>query len=239
MKDFKYLVVQDYILKQIQNKQLKPGMKIMSERKLSEQLNINRMTVKNAINKLVDSNILYRVHGKGTYVTESQNHNGRLVISEKTPISLKMKNIILGKITYNDVMSFKVLYDNNYFSNIFGYDKDFYELVRVRYSDEVPYSIEFCYFPFRKFIDAIRYDFSKISLYDYMDYKRNLPIKFKTRMAVVKEPSIAIALNLNKDASLFKVEFYGKSEAEELVEFTKSYILLHKVEFNYHISKNK
>lgn len=95
MKDYNYIKVQEYILSEISDKKLKPGMKIKSERELSKLLNINRMSVKNGINKLVESKILYRIHGKGTYVTKSLNHNGRMIIADNTPMSLRMKNRLL------------------------------------------------------------------------------------------------------------------------------------------------
>lgn len=46
MKDYNYIKVQEYILSEISDKKLKPGMKIKSERELSKLLNINRMSVK-------------------------------------------------------------------------------------------------------------------------------------------------------------------------------------------------
>lgn len=239
MKDYNYIKVQEYILSEISDKKLKPGMKIQSERELSKLLNINRMSVKNAINKLVESKILYRIHGKGTFVTESLNHNGRMIIADKTPISLKMKNIILGKITYNDVLSFKLLYGCDKISKLFKHDKDFYELVRIRYSGDIAYSVEYCYIPFSKFKDAIRYDFSTSSLYDYMEYKKKLPVKFETHMSVVKNEEINSVLNISKGSKVFNIEFFGSTQNFELVEYTQSYILLTEVEFNYHIKRNE
>ncbi len=239
MKDYNYIKVQEYILSEISEKKLKPGMKIPSERELSKLLNINRMSVKNGINKLVESKILYRFHGKGTFVTESLNHNGKMIIADNTPISLKMKNIILGKITYNNVLSFKLLYDCDSISDIFKYDKDFYELIRIRYSGDLAYSVEYCYIPFCKFKDAIRYDFSTTSLYDYMKYKKKLPVKFETHMSVVKNEDINSLLSIKKGSSLFNVEFFGSTENNELVEYTQSFILLSEVEFNYHIERNE
>lgn len=53
-EEFLYKKVQDYLIDKISSLEFKPGSKIPSERQIAEELNISRMTVKNAISKLVD-----------------------------------------------------------------------------------------------------------------------------------------------------------------------------------------
>ena len=48
--------------------QLKPGEKIMSERELSEALNVSRTSVRDAINRLVVLELLKHRQGQGTFV---------------------------------------------------------------------------------------------------------------------------------------------------------------------------
>lgn len=50
-------------------KELKPGDMIPSEREYAEKFQISRMTVRQAINNLVNEGYLERVRGKGTFVT--------------------------------------------------------------------------------------------------------------------------------------------------------------------------
>lgn len=235
MRNFLYLKVQEYIINQIETGQLKPGMKIYSERKLSEKLNISRMSVKNGIDKLVDSKILFKIHGKGTFVSESMNHNGRIIFSKTSPISVKLNNIILGKVTKNIVVSFKLRYNYEKCKKKFKGESDFYELIRIRFSGDLPYCLEKCYFPFSKFKDAIRYDFSKLSLYDYMSHKRKLPINFIQNIEVISDSEINRLIGIDKKEKVFKIEFNGFTEQKEYVEYTESYILLDEVEFNYKI----
>lgn len=61
-----YVEVQDYLLDLINGPDYGPGDRIPSERTLAETLGINRMTVRKAIDKLVDRNVLERNGTSGT-----------------------------------------------------------------------------------------------------------------------------------------------------------------------------
>ena len=60
------------ILEQLIDTELHPGDAIPSERTLVTRLGVSRVTVRQAIADLVESRVLERVHGKGTYVTGPQ-----------------------------------------------------------------------------------------------------------------------------------------------------------------------
>ncbi len=67
---FVYMQIMDSLIDQIENGQLKPGEKLPSERDLSLQLGVSRMTVRRAINDLVTNGLVYRRQGSGTFVAE-------------------------------------------------------------------------------------------------------------------------------------------------------------------------
>jgi GntR family transcriptional regulator len=60
--------LQDRIREQIAKGELKPGDRIASEVVLARACGISRMTVRRAIDELVDEGVLYRQQSKGTYV---------------------------------------------------------------------------------------------------------------------------------------------------------------------------
>ena len=68
-----YIQLQDIIIKKIEEKQYLPGEAIPSERKMAETYGVNRMTVKRAVNKLVEQEYLYRKQGAGTFVAKRDN----------------------------------------------------------------------------------------------------------------------------------------------------------------------
>ena len=63
-----YVAVQDYLLDLINGPDYGPGDRIPSERALADTLSINRMTVRKAIDRLVDRNVLERNGTSGTRV---------------------------------------------------------------------------------------------------------------------------------------------------------------------------
>ena len=70
MKKKLYETVIDFIHEQIANGSLTIGDLIPSESQLSKKLNVSIGTVRKAIDKLENTKLLYRHHGKGTYVSD-------------------------------------------------------------------------------------------------------------------------------------------------------------------------
>ena len=65
-----YYQLQELIREKIADGVWGPGDLIPSERELSEQYNISRMTVRQALNELTNEGIVRREQGRGTFVTE-------------------------------------------------------------------------------------------------------------------------------------------------------------------------
>lgn len=237
MKEYLYKQVQNHIIKKINTLEYKPGTKIPSERKIAENLGVSRMTVKNAISKLVEDKMLYRIHGSGTFVANIKNSRGKMVVSTFTPDSFNLNMSILGKYTNNKVLSFKLIYYNEEVNKIFALKDGVYELCRIRYVESRPVSLEYTYFPFKKFIDAIRYDFTESSLYEYMEYKGGRPVKFDKTTEVVIDEKVNTILNNEINKPVFMTIYTGKTNDDLLVEYTISYVNIEDIEFKY--IKNK
>lgn len=60
------------ILRRTAREDLRPDQPVPSERELVERHRVSRQTVREAIGHLVHEGVLYRVHGKGTYVAAGQ-----------------------------------------------------------------------------------------------------------------------------------------------------------------------
>jgi DNA-binding GntR family transcriptional regulator len=60
----------DLIRSDIDSAALKPGMRLPPERELCQRLSISRVTLRKALNQLVEDGILYSEHGRGWYVAE-------------------------------------------------------------------------------------------------------------------------------------------------------------------------
>jgi GntR family transcriptional regulator len=65
----KHAVVRAHLL-DLMRDDLKPGQRLPTERQLSDELGVSRLTVRRAIEQLVAGGEVYRIQGSGTYVAE-------------------------------------------------------------------------------------------------------------------------------------------------------------------------
>lgn len=63
-----YYQVANYLREQINSRHLQPGTLLPSEQTLIQELGVSRITVRQALDALEREGLVYRVHGKGTYV---------------------------------------------------------------------------------------------------------------------------------------------------------------------------
>ena len=64
--------MEDLVRKNLASGSWPPGYMIPSENELSREFGISRMTVRSVITKLVQEGLLFRIPGKGTYVSEQK-----------------------------------------------------------------------------------------------------------------------------------------------------------------------
>ncbi|WP_058304700.1 GntR family transcriptional regulator [Gorillibacterium timonense] len=65
-----YMQIQDYFKDQIKNGQLQTGDKIPAEKELMERFDVSRITVANALVQLAKDGWIYRIPGRGSFVSE-------------------------------------------------------------------------------------------------------------------------------------------------------------------------
>ena len=85
----KYYQLANILREQIENGTWKANETIQSERQLELQYNLSRPTIRQAIDLLISQGYLYRIHGKGTFVSPPKLQKGVL---ELTSFSEDMRN---------------------------------------------------------------------------------------------------------------------------------------------------
>ncbi|MFD0717588.1 GntR family transcriptional regulator [Paenibacillus sp. GCM10027626] len=86
-----YTQIREYIYDQISRGNWQASDRLPSEKELSEQFNVSRITVKNALAELTKQGLIYRIQGKGSFVADGSKGEPSLY---KSQVSLQSNNCI-------------------------------------------------------------------------------------------------------------------------------------------------
>lgn len=139
-----YLQLREIIRSRIEDGEYLPGTAIPSENTLADTFGINRLTVRNAVDALVNEGILQRVQGKGVFVVGNKyeavlEEHGGFVSS----ISDRNKRITVKE------LSKVIRRAGDLYSNYFNIDPDddLFYLRHLRMLDGTPLTLEEIYIP--------------------------------------------------------------------------------------------
>lgn len=134
-----YLQIKETVLQQIEKKELVAGDKLLSEAQFQKSFNVSRITVRKAIDELVEEGYLTRLQGKGTFV---KNQNPEMQKS----LSLTEVCLEQGKNLSSEVLSVKKVAIPAEFESLFSSEKCI-RIERLRKIDGVAIMLEKNYLP--------------------------------------------------------------------------------------------
>jgi len=218
-----YHQVKEYIKSQIQTGTYKINEAIPSERELSEQFEINRLTVRQAINELVNEGLLFRRRGIGTFVSSPK-------IEQPLTRLTNFSNDMLsrGIVPGAKVVSMKVIPAGEYLASRLqiGSRDEVLELVRVRTADGEPMALERSYLVYGQTKELYGMNMEDKSLYQTIEnvcglrFARALqPIEIATI-----PPDDAKFLGIDARDPVMKIERTTFAEnMDRPLEFVRSY----------------
>ena len=182
-----YFQLEEGVKETIEKGELKPGDLIPSEREFSEQFEISRMTVRQAINNLVNNGYLVRKQGRGTFVAQQkieQKLKGLTSFSE----DMRSRGMVPSTklLEFRQVAASKPVADKLMLAE----GSMVYEMKRVRLADDTPMALETSYLPV-ELVAGLDASIAQGSLYDYIENTLKLTIGHATQ---VLEASIAKGL---------------------------------------------
>ena len=165
-----YIQLKEMILQRIADGEYLPGEKIPSEREMAAIYKINRNTVKNAINALVEEGILYKVKNTGVYVTKSDNQRMYYFKNSSNEISSTSLGAILklsGHTVESDVLEKGIVSGRKYIEYKLDLEpgESAYALHRLRKIEGNILALEFSYLPYKYFPGIDEHNFKNASLY--------------------------------------------------------------------------
>lgn len=160
-----YFQLEEQIKKQIEEGQFQPHATLPSEREYAEKYEISRMTVRQAINNLVQAGYLYRQKGKGTFVAEKkfeQQLNGLTSFTE----DMKARGLTPG----NKLVSFEIIPASRKTADKLqiSLHAPVYEIKRIRLADQMPMALETVYIS-ANLVKGLTEQIIVQSLYQYVE----------------------------------------------------------------------
>lgn len=204
--DVKYKIIYDSIKDKILNKEYPTNSKIPDEITLCKEYNCSRMTMKKALDLLVQEGLLYRKRGQGSFVMSNNNAKGLIIIQERELQGLTKSSP--GHVT-SKVLEFKLEFANEEIANKLNINVDdpIYNIFRLRLVNNKPYVLERTYMP-TSLIPGITLDVLSHSVYDYIENTLNLRIASanKTTKADVSNEVDHKYLNLKDIEPVLEIE---------------------------------
>ncbi|MFP3511900.1 GntR family transcriptional regulator [Peribacillus sp. SIMBA_075] len=172
-----YFQIEEQIKRQIENGEFQAHDALPSEREYAEQFGISRMTVRQAINNLVNDGYLYRQKGRGTFVADKkleQQLNGLTSFTE----DMKAR----GLNPSSKLLSFEIIPANKKIASELhiSLHAPVYEIKRIRLADDVPMALETVYMS-ANLIKGLTEEIINLSLYQYVENYIKLKIDYASQ----------------------------------------------------------
>lgn len=230
-----YYQLEEQIKKSIISEELQPGDVLPSERELSENYQISRMTVRQAITNLVNKGYLYREKGKGTFVSSQkfeQNLQGLTSFTE----DMKARNLVPG----SKLLHFEVSPAIEEIKEWLSLEEEelIYKIKRLRLANDEPIAVETSYLPV-KLIPGLTPDILGNSLYKYIEDDLQLSIGHAAQTveaAIVRDEDIK-HLNVNKNVPVLLIQRETYLEDGTPLEIVKSSYRADRYKFKINIER--
>lgn len=230
-----YYQLKNFIKQQIESGIWKPGDLIPSERELSEEFEISRMTVRQALSELVNEGLLFRKRGMGTFVAKQKVDQNLSKLTNFTSDMLSRGMKPGAKVLFVDTIpATKKLAEK---LNLLEGDK-VVELFRLRLADGEPMALERSFLPYAKVFPILGEELENRSLYELLRKKCNLNLVRAKQTIEISycDPRNAALLEIASDTPLLLIERVTFTEDGQPVEYVRSYYRADRYKFSIELS---
>lgn len=216
-----YLQLREVVRTKIEDGDYPPGTAIPPENELAKTYGVNRLTVRNAIDALVEEGLLRRVQGKGAFVV------GDLIERDLDSLQGFRQTIRERHVEpATRVLSKSVRQAGAKYAKIFNIspDEQIFYIKRLNTADGEPIAIEHTYIPCRKVPKLNGIDLDVFSLYEVYGFYGVSPVRAWQTLDLVRlEARDARMLGIEPGHTVMLFTCTSYDAADEVVEFTRSY----------------
>ena len=222
----------------IEVNELKPHDRLPSERELSEIFNLNRSTLRGAIQKLIEEGKIYKEAGVGNYVAEPKMVRNLNMMDSLTKFVESHQKTIKSKVLSANIIECNKQITKNLKIPL---GTEVFQLTRLRYVDNVPVSIETSFLNYEKFPGIEAKDFEIQSLYHVMENEYGAEIiKGKEKLGLTFATSDeAQRLEIEIEEPIFFISGVTTDNEDNPVEYFRSVVRPDKIKFSSVLKKEQ
>ena len=214
-----YVQIEEELAERIRTGMLRPGDRIPPERELAEQMQVSRMTVRQALGRLADRGLLVRERGRGTFVSEP-----KLIQSLSRLNGFYDQMISQGILPSSRLLSGQEVLASAAVAQVLDLriGEPLYKVVRLRLGGGVPLALETSFFPARLVPGLLDYDLERHSIYRLMERYDARPVRATQSLEPVPaRDQEAEALEVLPGSPLMLVERIAWDTQDRPVEYAK------------------
>lgn len=214
--------------------EMEENQQIISEREICDTYGVSRTTVRQALNQLEKEGYIYKVRGKGTFVSPKRLKQDLVSFYSFTE---EMKK--LGKKAKSEVIGFEIVDAKEKVGKIYGVNEDeiMYKITRIRKADDIPMMYEVTYLPYELFKGLNKEQLENRPMYDVLinEFKINITSAEEYFEPILTKKLESIYLEIPQGAPSLKIErlTYG---GEKLMEYTIGIARGDKFKYRVHLN---
>ncbi|UCD99205.1 MAG: GntR family transcriptional regulator [Chloroflexota bacterium] len=169
-----YVQIANRLISQIETGDLSPGEQLPAEREFSENIGVNRMTLRRALQVLESQGLIVRKHGVGTFIAEPKIDRQVEVIYRFTSV-MQNRGLTPGA----KIISLERIPAGRFLARNLAIDPgdEVFDILRLRSINEEPVMLENYKISVARFPQLDHYDLENHSIYEIMENEYAVPIQ--------------------------------------------------------------
>lgn len=214
-----YVQLMDILINKIEN-YMEENDQLDSEREICEKYSVSRTTVRQALDELEKEKYIYKVQGKGNFVSSRRMEQELLKVYSFTDETKK-----LGKKPSSKLLNFEIAEPNDKVLRKLkiGENELVYKISRIRLADDVPMIYEVTYLPYERFLGMTKEMLMESPMYEL--FKKNFHTNITSAEEAIEGILInkleSIYLDISEGQAGLKVERITYSN-KKVIEYTVS-----------------
>lgn len=216
-----YYQLKEWLISQIEDGVLQPGNQIPTEFALMEQYALSRGTVRQAINELVNEGRLYRIHGRGTFVSSPRVEHRMAQVLTSFAEDMRDQEIPFS----SRCLSRKILRTDEWLASRLhiGPQDRVICLERLGYAKDEPIVVAHTYLPLVLCPTLLEDDLTDCSLYGLLESKYGITLcrARRTLEPAVADEYEARLLQIRKGSVIHLMETLAYDVGDRPIEFSR------------------